>query len=158
MSNKKNSKDENGFKASVDRYICISLDEKSTQDLVNTVKDLPGTPIKQLHVTIVHSLDASKNEDAMEMWNKAIKLVDNEETLTVVRYKQAPGRLTTAEALLSVDLAALVASKVPHISLRLEKGHKAVESREVIKDDTVDWTNLAVPIKVKGVIKLMGRQ
>jgi hypothetical protein len=38
---------------------------------VEAVKDLSGTPIKKLHVTIVHSLDAAKNPEAMACWHKA---------------------------------------------------------------------------------------
>lgn len=130
-------KGQKGFRASVDKFICIALDEESTKQLVEAVKDLPGAPIKSFHVTLVHSLDAAKSDEAMEMWNKALKLIGNDEKVTVQRYKSAKGCLTAAEAVLNVDLAALVASKVPHISLRLEKGHKAVESRFVLQDDDV---------------------
>lgn len=151
-----NSSSSSDFHASVEKYICLAIDEEDASKLADAVKHLPGTPIKKLHVTIVHSLDAAKRDDAMQMWNKALTLVDHQEEITVTRYKKAPGVLTAAEGTLKVDLAALVASKVPHVSLRLEKGHKAVESRLVIADDAVPWTNLDAPIVLHGVIKLMG--
>jgi hypothetical protein len=146
------------FRASVDRYICLALDGESTALLADAVKHLPGTPIKSLHVTIVHSLDAAKSDEAMQLWNRALKLLGQQEVVGVKRYKSAPGTLTAAEALLHVDLAALVASKVPHISLRLEKGHKAVESRFVLRDNAIPWSELPAPISVRGVIKLMEQQ
>lgn len=146
------------FKVSVDRYICIELDENTTDELVKTVANLPGTPIKKLHVTIVHSIDAGKSPEAMKMWNQAIQWVGHAETIVVSRYKQHAGVLTAAEALLQPDLAQLVASKTPHISLRLEKGHKAVESRFTLQDDSVPWITMPQPVTLKGTIKLMGRQ
>lgn len=146
------------FRASVDRYICLALDGESTDLLADAVKHLPGTPIKSLHVTIVHSFDAAKSDEAMQLWNRALKLLGQQEVVGVKRYKSAPGTLTAAEALLHVDLAALVASKVPHISLRLEKGHKAVESRFVLRDNAIPWSELPAPISVRGVIKLVEQQ
>ena len=94
----------------------------------------------------------------MELWNRAISLVGNKEKIVVKRYKSAPGVLTCAEAIVSVDLEPLIASKVPHISLRLEKGHKAVESRFVISDKKIPWTDLDQEITLHGTIKLMGQR
>ena len=148
---------EKNFKASVDRYICIELDEETTKPLAAAVEKLPGAPIKKLHVTIVHSLDAAKNTEAMKMWNDAIKLVGEEETVKVMRFKQEPGVLTAAEAILRPELADLVASRVPHISLRLEKGHKAVESRYTLSNEKVPMQTFENEFVLKGKIKMMGR-
>lgn len=146
------------FKASVENYICISFEEQETQKLAQAVASLPGSPIKKLHVTIVHSFDAAKDAAAMEKWNLASKMVGQTVQVQVRRYKQAEKRLTAAEAILSDDLRQLVASNVPHISLRLEKGTKAVESRFVLPDEKIPWTDLKEEITIQGVVKQMGQK
>lgn len=146
------------FKASVEKYICISFDKSETEALAKAVESLPGKPIEKLHVTMVHSFDAAKDPVAMEKWNLVSKLVGQTVQVKVTRFKQQDKVLTAAEAILSDELRELVGSKVPHISLRLEKGIKAVESRFVLVDEKVAWTDLPKEIILKGVIKEMGRK
>lgn len=145
------------FKASVEKYICISFEDDETAKLARAVEHLPGTAIKKLHVTLVHSFDAAKDPLAMEKWKSAIDLVGQTVQVKVDRYKQVNKVLTAAEAILGDDIKELVASKVPHISLRLEKGIKAVESRFVLADEKHPWNDLKEEITLKGTIKLMGR-
>lgn len=152
------SKNTAEFKASVENYICISFEDSEAAKIAKAVETFPGAPIKKLHVTIVHSFDAAKDKVAMEKWNLVSKMIGQTVQVRVTRVKKAEKKLTAAEAILSDELRELVASKVPHISLRLEKGTKAVESRFVLPDDAIAWIDLEEEITLQGVIKQMGRQ
>lgn len=142
----------NGFLPMEQRYISIMLDEQSSEQVATLAASDSGSPVARPHVTLVHSLDTMR-EDGFERWVDAARSVRGAEVpLLVHRYKRAAGRLVVAEAMVPDEIAALVCSGVPHVTLKVQKGTKAHESKDVLRDDAISFIDLHEPLRLRGTV------
>lgn len=131
------------------KYIGIVLDDQSRERLTDLLEKYPGRTIAH-HVTLMHCHDFHRNPSH---WIELHQKLGMNEQMTITRIKYAPGRLTTAETKLDF-LQDDVFSKVPHLTMKLEKS-RAVQSIDVLKDGKIPWIELDKTIQLQGIVSLL---